>query len=344
MLPWSAELAGRFDESVFDSELLRGNPLGDPHERPVLVYLPPGYDESDRRYPTIYVAMGYTGHFGMLFNRMPFSQPYPELLDALFATGDVPPAVVVFVDAWTKYGGSQYLDSPGTGRYHSYLCDEIVPWVDARYRTIADRDHRAITGKSSGGYAAMVTPLLRPDVFGALATHAGDAVFECTYQPEFPLRARQLRDLYDGSYEKFFESFESRAGRNTSLDIELAEMYGYASAYSAEPDGTVLLPYDELGRIIPEVWERWLSWDPVQMVANESRYAEALGSMRAVWIDAGKQDEYYLDLGATAFHRAALEVGVPQERLSFELFEGTHGGIQYRYPLAVEWLCRQLSD
>jgi S-formylglutathione hydrolase FrmB len=343
MLPWTAELVGRFDHTVFESTLLRGNPLGDPYERPVLVYLPPGYDESEQRYPTIYVAMGYTGHLGMWFNRTPFRQPYPELLDALFADGEVPPAIVVFVDAWTKYGGSQYLDSPGTGQYHSYLCDEIVPWVDSRYRTIADRDHRAITGKSSGGYAAMVTPLLRPDVFSALATHAGDAAFDICYTPEFPLRARQLRDLHDGSYEKFFASFESRAGQSTRQDLEFLEMYGYASAYSAEEDGTVLLPYDELGRVIPEVWERWLSRDPVEMVTRQPQYAEALRSMRAVWIDAGKQDEYYLDLGATAFHRAAQQAGVPEDRLYFELFEGAHGGIEYRYPLAVAWLCRKLA-
>ena len=50
MLPWSADLAGRIDEHVISSELLRGNPLGDPHERPLTVYLPPGYDqEPDRR-------------------------------------------------------------------------------------------------------------------------------------------------------------------------------------------------------------------------------------------------------------------------------------------------------
>ncbi|WBQ04926.1 alpha/beta hydrolase [Kribbella sp. CA-293567] len=343
MLPWSAELAGRFDQTTFDSAFLRDNPLGDPHERPVLVYLPPGYDESDQRYPSIYVAMGYTGHSGMWFNRTPFRQPYPELLDAMFATGDVPPAIVVFVDAWTRLGGSQYLDSPGTGRYHSYLCDEIVPYVDARYRTIADRDHRAITGKSSGGYAAMVTPLLRPDVFGALATHAGDAAFEVCYQPEFPLRARQLRDQHDGSYPKFFADFESRVGRATRQDLEFLEMYGYAAAYSAEPDGTVLLPYDDLGQVVPEIWERWLSRDPVRMVTTEPRYAEALRSLRAIWVDAGRQDEYYLDLGAAAFHRAALAAGVPEERLSFELFEGGHGGIEYRYPLAVGWLSRQLT-
>jgi hypothetical protein len=57
MLPWSAPLAGRFEELVVDSAALRGNPLGDPHERPLMVYLPPGYDHDDsRRYPSVRVA------------------------------------------------------------------------------------------------------------------------------------------------------------------------------------------------------------------------------------------------------------------------------------------------
>src|SRR5256886_10720647 len=181
MLPWSAELAGRIDEQVITSELLRANPLGDPCERPVWVYLPPGYDdEPARSYPAVYVIQGYTGHVAMWRNRSPYRQPFPEAADAAFASGQAPPAIVVYVDAWTGYGGSQFVDSPGTGRYHSYLCDEIVPWVDARYRTLPQRKHRGIAGKSSGGYGAMITPMLRPDLWGGLATHAGDRSEEHT--------------------------------------------------------------------------------------------------------------------------------------------------------------------
>jgi hypothetical protein len=342
MLPWSAEFNGRLDQTTYTSELLRGNPLGDPHERPVLVYVPPGYDDSDERYPSIYVTMGYTGHVGMWFNRVPFRQPYPELLDAMFADESVPRAIVVFVDSWTRYGGSQCLDSPGTGQYQSYLCDEIVPWVDATYRTVPDRDHRAITGKSSGGYTAMVTPMMRPDVFGALATHAGDALFDVCYRPEFPERARTLRDKYDGSYEKYFEDLAGKTGKTTNEDLQLLEIYGYASAYSAEPDGTVLLPFDELGAIVPDIWQRWLAHDPVEM-AKQAQHAETMRSLRAVWIDAGRQDEYYLDFGAKAFDRAVRDAGLADERIHFELFEGTHGGIEWRYPMAVRWLAAQLA-
>ena len=86
---------------MIDSDVLRGNPLGDPHERPLWVYTPPGYDDSgDTRYPAIYVIQGYTGHVAMWANRQPFRQPFPETADAAFAAG-APPFIVVYVDAWT---------------------------------------------------------------------------------------------------------------------------------------------------------------------------------------------------------------------------------------------------
>ena len=98
----------------------------------------------------------------------------------MFAAGGRPDALVVFVDAWTSLGGSQFLNSTANGPYLDYICDEIVPFVDARYPTVAGREHRAVLGGSSGGYGAMVVPMLRPDVFGAFASHAGDALFDAT--------------------------------------------------------------------------------------------------------------------------------------------------------------------
>jgi hypothetical protein len=343
MLPWGVELSGRIDEHVFESEALRGNPLGDPHERPLWVYVPPGYDASDERYPAVYVIQGYTGHVSMWRNRAAFRQPFPELADAVITRGDCRPVLLVLVDAWTAYGGSQFLDSPATGNYHTYLCDEVVPWVDARYRTVPDRDHRAIAGKSSGGYGAMVTPMLRPDLFGAFATHAGDALFDVCYRSDFPKLARMLK-AYQASYDEFLVDFRSRIPLTKDDDLELIEMYGYAAAYSADGDGTVRIPFDpQTGDALPDLWERWLAWDPVVM-ATKPPYAEALRSMRAIWIDAGSRDEYYLDFGATAFRRALGVAGVPEERVFFELFDGKHGMIEYRYPLALAWLADRLAD
>ncbi|NGY64614.1 enterochelin esterase [Lentzea sp. NEAU-D13] len=339
MLPWEGPLAGRLDRHTVVSELLRGNPLGDPHERPLWVYVPPGYDSGTERYPAVYVIQGYTGHVSMWANRMPFRQPFIETADAVFAEG-APGCVVVFVDAWTSYGGSQFVDSPGTGRYHSYLCDEIVPWVDEHYRTIPDRESRAIAGKSSGGFGAMITPMLRPDLFGALATHAGDSLYEFCYLADFGKAVRGLR-AYDHDIQKWWADFRSRPSFTKPEDMTLLGTLGVAACFSAAEDGTPELPFDPVtGVVRPAVWQRWLDWDPVRMVPA---HAEAVRSLRAVWIDAGKSDEFYLDLGAEAFRAKIAEAGLPDERTHFELFDAGHGGIDYRYPLSLTWLAERLA-
>ncbi len=338
MKPWHVEPKGRFEQQTIDSKALRGNPLGDPHERPLWVYLPPGCgDDPDRRYPSIYVLQGLTGQVDMWWTRPAFRPTTPERIDGLFAGGTVPPAIVVLVDAWTSLGGSQYLNSPGTGRYLDYLCDELVPFVDERYPTLAGREHRGVTGKSSGGYGAMVVPMLRPDVFGALASHAGDALFELCYLPDVGAAMRALRDHYEGSFEKFWADFRSRPAFSRDADGALLNTWCMAACYSAEPDGTVTLPVDpSTGRLRDEVWQRWLALDPVRMAAG---HADALRSMRGIYLDAGRKDEYHLDLGAAAFAAELADLGVEH---TFELFDAGHGGIEYRYPLALGFLAERL--
>lgn len=340
MLPWNGELAGRLDRATIVSKLLRGNPLGDPHERPIWVYVPPGYDDGDARYPAVYVLQGYTGHVTMWANRSAYRQPFIETADAVFASGQAPGCIMVYVDAWTAYGGSQFVDSPGTGRYHSYLCDEVVPWVDTRYRTIPDRDSRAVSGKSSGGFGAMITPMLRPDVFGALATHAGDNLYELSYIPMFGKAARFLRD-YEHDIQRWWNDFRSRTAFTKEADQDLLLLLGCAAAFSADDNGVPVLPFDpRSGAPRADVWSRWLAWDPVRMI---DRYADALRSLRAVWIDAGTRDEWFLDLGAQAFRAGLDRIGVPGQNVFFEFFDAGHGAIEYRYPLSLAWLAQRLA-
>jgi Putative esterase len=327
--PWSRDPLGRFDEHVLESDALRGNPLGDPATRPLWVYVPPR--AGDEPLPALYLIQGHTGQLDMWRNRSAFRPNVPELVDRLFAEEGCPPAYVVFVDAWTSYGGSQFLDSPGVGNYHTYLCDEIVPFVDERYPTSV----RAITGKSSGGYGAMVTPMLRPDLFTGLATHAGDALFELCYLPDFRDAVRALRDSYDGSFEKFWADFRSRPAFAKSSDFPLLNTYAMAECYSPGE-----LPFDvHTGELVPDVWEKWLAWDPVRMV---ERHADALRGLRAIYIDSGRRDQFYLDLGAEGFRRALEQIGVTD--VFFELFDGTHSSIEYRYPIALRYLAERLSS
>jgi S-formylglutathione hydrolase FrmB len=339
MEPWSRDMLGQLDELEIESELLRGNPLGDPHVRPVWVYRPPAYEaEPDRSFPSIYVIQGMTGQLDMWGNRSAFRPNVPELVDRLFGEDGCLPALVVFVDAWTSYGGSQFVDSAGTGRYLGYLCDEIVPFVDSQYRTLAEPGHRGLTGKSSGGYGAMVVPMLRPDAFGGLATHAGDALFEICYMRDFADVARALRDEYDGSYEKFWGDFRARPAFTKQSDHLLLNIWAMAACYSANEDGSIDLPFDPAtGLLRDDVWQRWLAWDPVRMAR---RHADALRSMRAIYIDAGSKDEFFLDLGAEAFRKELEALGITD--VFFELFPAGHGSIEYRYPLAIRYLAERL--
>ena len=295
------------------------------------MYTAPGVDEP---VPSVFVIQGFLGQVDMWANRFPFELTMLERLDALFASGDCPPAVVVFVDAWTSYGGSQFLNSSSTGRYLDYLCDEVVPFVEGRYPVLPGPEHRGLSGKSSGGYGAMVVPMLRPDVFGALASHAGDALFECSYLPNFPQLARKLRDDFDGSVDTFWAELEA-TGRLDMERFENFDLIGYAAAYSPDPErpGKALLPFDvATGRLIDDVWEQWLEKDPVRMAPL---HADALRSMRRVYLDAGKSDEWFLDLGAQAFGAELDKLGVEH---TLELFDGKHGGITYRYPGAIREL------
>jgi S-formylglutathione hydrolase FrmB len=338
--PWGRPLAGALDELVVESQLLAGNPLGDPARRPLYVYRSPGVQPGrTRKVPVVYVIMGFTGQADMWLGRDAFRPTIVERLDAMFAADECPDAIIAFVDTWTRRGGSQYLNSTSTGRYLDYLCDEVVPFVEQRYPTFGDRDHRGLAGKSSGGYGAMVVPMLRPDVFGALASHAGDALFECCYQRDFPTVARELRDHFEGSYEVFFKQLSAAESFDWERFGKPFELYGYACAYSPDParPGEALLPFEiATGRLVPEVWERWLALDPVRMAPL---HADALRSMRRIYLDAGRQDEYFLDLGAQAFSDELSKLGIEH---TLDIFQGKHGGIDYRYPGAIRELVSAL--
>jgi hypothetical protein len=188
----------------------------------------------------------------------------------------------------------------------------------------------------------MVATMLRPDVFGAFASHSGDCGFEQCYLFDVAACARALRDLYEGSWQPFFDDFFSRPAqilRSSDPDHVLINIYAMAAAYSAEEDGSVSLPFDERTlRFRDDVWRRWQAWDPVRMVATK---LDVLRSLRAIWIDAGRRDDYYLDLGAQAISDQLTDAAIEHQ---FELFEGFHAGVQHRYPLGFRYLASRLTD
>ena len=93
----------------------------------------------------------------------------------------MPPVIAVFPDCFTRLGGNQYLNSSAIGRYADYLNEELVPFVDKEFRTGEGPQHRGCFGKSSGGFGAMRLGMSRPDIWGAVANHSGDAHFDFVY-------------------------------------------------------------------------------------------------------------------------------------------------------------------
>jgi Putative esterase len=309
------------------SRVLEGNPLGDPTERPLFVYRPPVDPDADGHpLPSVYLLQGFGGKLDEWLEPIGSGVSMVERFDAMFRDGQTPAALLVFVDASTSWGGSQFLNSKGCGRYLDYLCDEVVPFVDAHYPTLVDRAHRGVSGKSSGGYGAIVASMFRPDVFGGFVSQAGDALFECCYRPSF-----------GGSLEAF-EAQAKREDFDWRRFAILFAVYGTACAYSPDPNrpGRPLLPFDSAGHLVEEVWSRWLALDPVQLAAT---HAVALRNMRMIHLEAGDQDEYFLDLGARALSDEYTRLGIPH---SLEIFAGDHDGVDERMPTAIEKLVRAL--
>lgn len=328
---------GRVVLECVDSAVLRGNPLGDPHVRTVPVYLPPSYDAAPtRRYPVIVVLSGFAGRGRMLLNDSPFAPPLDERMDALVAAG-APEAILVMPDAYTRVGGSQYLNSTATGRYEDHLLQEVIPRVDATYRTLASRDHRGVAGKSSGGYGALRLAMRHPEVFGAVVSHSGDLYFEYCYRPEIPIACSVLQRA--GGPRAFLDAFE-RKPQKSKDEFAAFNLLGMAAAYSPDPDAEmgIALPFDPAtGRFREEVWERWLENDPLRLLAS---HAEPLRSARLVFLDCGTRDEYHLHHGARMFAAELRARGIPHVH---EEYDDGHMNVGYRWDVSLPLLTRALG-
>lgn len=322
-----------------ESVKLAKNPLGDPSTREVPVYLPAGYaDSGEKRYPVIYVLVGFTGTGRMLLNVPAFDEALPDRLDRLIASKAMPPVIAVFPDCSTRFGGSQYLDSAATGLYMSHLVEEIVPTIDRRYRTIAAREARAVVGKSSGGFGALVTAMDHAGTFGACASHSGDCYFEHCYGQDFPKFVREVKKR--GGLEKFMKDFPSLEVKDKD-ELFLVNIIAMAQAYSPndrKPPLNFDLPFDlETGELKAGIFSRWKAWDPVERLGLR---VDALRSLRALYIDAGDRDEFWLDLGARILSRRLESLEVKHR---YEEFKGGHFNIQARYDKSLPFIANALE-
>ena len=328
------DLDGSIEAVSFESTLLKGNALGDPHVRTVPVYLPPEYHtDRQRRFPVVYCLSGFTGKGVMLLNVDGWTPNLPQRLEILRADDSAEPMILVMPNCFTRLGGSQYINSTATGPYEDYLTKEIVPMIDERYRTLASREHRGIMGKSSGGYGSIVHGMRHPELFGAIACHSGDMYFEYCYIPDFPKAASGLRR--HGGLARFLKAFDAEV-RKRSTSIAVLNIVAMSACYSPNPLRPPLgidLPFsEETGEIRDEVWQRWLEHDPVRMF---DKYAEPLSQARLLFLDCGTQDEFNLQFGARILRQQLQERGI---RHIHEEFDDGHMRIAYRYDRSLTLL------
>lgn len=336
---------GRVVMEWIESEVLRGNACGDPRERRVPVYLPPSYDEEpSRRYPVVYLLTGFTSRGRALLNDAAWSPPIDDRMDALIDRERSRPGsgcgemILVMPDCLTRYGGAQYLNSSATGRYQDHLIDEVIPHVDRRFRTLAERAHRGVAGKSSGGYGALVLGMLRADTFAAVASHSGDMLFDYCYRVDLPRFCTLLQDA--GGLERWFQAFQGKVQKSKD-DFLALNMLAMAASYSPNP-GTkpfgIDLPVDlATGAFRDDVWARWLEWDPLMML---ERHADALRSLELLYFDCGNADEFHLHHGARALARRLGQLGIAH---AHEEFPDGHMNVTYRYEVSLPRLHRALA-
>lgn len=330
--------SGRVVIETFESACLKNNPLGDPYARDVPVYLPQGYDETDARYPVIYMITGFTGWGMRLLNRAAFGEALDQRLDRLIGTGKMQPAIVVMPDCFTRYGGSQYLNSAATGHYETHLIEELIPFIDANYRTQANASGRAIVGKSSGGYGSLVLGMRHPGVFGVVACHSGDLAFEYCYLPDFPVAMIEL-EKHEG-IEQFVDYIHQKPKlkHNDMVAINVVAMAACYSANLHTKPHLFDLPFDlNTGELRQDVWQRWLSLDPLRMV---DEHEDALRQLK-LFIDCGTRDEFRLYVGARMFSAKLTSFGIEH---THEEFEDTHMDISYRYDRSLPWIAKRLRS
>jgi enterochelin esterase family protein len=327
-------MQGKLVRVPHQSRCLRDNPLGDPYERDVYVYLPPQYDGS-ARFPVVMMLAGFGATNHSIAAWSPWKPNTVELFDRLIASGTCKPALLVLPDCFNRWGGSQFIDSEGTGRYQTYLADEVIPFVDAEFQTVPEREARAAIGRSSGGFGALRLGMDRPDVVSVLGSHAGDAAFEVSMRPMLTSAAIAF-DLA-GGVEAFARDVPE-AGPQNATQFDAIFVLAAAAAYSP----TAAFPFADVpvdpatGELRSDAWSRWLEQDPLTRIGEA---AEALRTMSVVYVDAGNRDEHGLHFAARMLGEALGAHGLP---VRYEEYEGGHRGTSWRYEVSLPQIVEAL--
>lgn len=323
---------GRVIRIEFKSKALKGNPLKDPYIRKFPVYLPPGYG-SGRNYPVVFLLAGFTGTGESNLNYSFLNENIEERINRLIRTKKMKDMIVVMPDCMTKYGGSQYINSTGTGKYEDHIL-ELVNVIDENFSTMQSPGSRVVCGKSSGGYGALSLAMRNPDVFGLTYSIAGDTYFEYCYQPDFPKFVSFISKYGSGhaAVKKFIDNEVNYNQPKPSTFHSIINIIGMSACYSPNPAATKSkgynfdLPFDiNSGELDSKAFSKWLEKDPVRMINS---YKKNLKKLKLICVDAGTRDEFNLNIGARIFSSKLKKNKIPHMHTEFD---GGHFNIQYRY-------------
>lgn len=320
------------------SRILADNPWGDPDQREVAVYLPHDYKPSGNPLIALWDLAAYTNSGPGHLNWRNQGENLVERLDRLVAEGRLSSTVVVIPDCYTYLGGNQYVNSASVGRYADYLVEELVPLVSEHINVVDSRDGRGLFGKSSGGYGALFHAINYPETWGAVASHAGDTGFNLVYPPEFPTVCRVLAG-FGGDVDAFIQSFW-RKNRPVGEDYSTMMILAMAASYDPDPQSPqeIRLPFDlRTCELIPERWQNWLSFDPLNMV---EKGAVALKSLHGLYIDVGRHDQYNIQFGSRQLVDRLKRFGVKHH---YEEFDGSHSGIDWRLDHSLPFMVASLK-
>ncbi|HXF77456.1 MAG TPA: alpha/beta hydrolase-fold protein [Usitatibacter sp.] len=350
-----------------DSKILRGNALGDPHVRKLAVWLPPQYNEGatrgrGRRFPVLYDMVGFMGSGLSHIAWRNFTENIPERAARLIHEKAMGPAIIVLPDCFTALGGNQYVNSSAVGDYADYLTQEIVPFVDREFRTLASRDHRGCFGKSSGGYGAIIHGMKYPKTWGAIADHSGDAYFDFVYWHDWPNTLNELSKyrvnpvkpgpidvtklekgadagIDDGRVKRFLDAVWGKPKLSMAEGHAIMNLC-MAATYDPDPKAPngFRLPFNlETGELIPERWKRWRDNDPVNLV---TKYRSHLQSLRGIYIDCGSRDQYHIHYGTRILSKRLHEADIAHR---YEEFDDNHSDVDYRMDVSLPFLYKALK-
>lgn len=210
-------------------------------------------------------------------------------MDELISQGKIQEMIPVMPNAYNRYGGSWYANSSVAGNYEDYITRELVEFIDGKYRTLPQRESRAIAGGSMGGLGSIKFAIKHPDVYCAVVSHSGV--------------------LSLGRYRGLVGVWPNAQG-----------FRAMAIAFSPNPDARLLYDYpaDNAGKLLDDVWQRWLEHDPTTLADT---HQENLKQLAGTYFDHGKIDTVVSISMARDFDKALTEAGISHV---YEEYVGEH--------------------